>query len=135
LSGRRKRGEINVRIVDFAHTTTGRDWTPCPEDRYHDGVYSSSKGYQAEVDPDTGLLYARFPPHYPEQPDRGFLWGLKNLTAALESIWNAERIRRVKASREDPSAAATQLPSLPLEGKEIFDEIFSEEEDSGMIST
>lgn len=138
LSGRRKRGEINVRIVDFAHTTTGRDWTPYPEDRYHDHhpeVYSSSKGYQAEVDPETGLQYARFPPHYPEQPDRGFLLGLKNLTEALESIWNAERIRRVKARREDPSAATAQLPSLPLEGKEIFDEIFGEEDDSGMIST
>jgi len=136
LSGRgRKRGEINVRIVDFAHTTTGRDWLPYSEAADHDQpleVYSSSKGYQAEVDPDTGLLYARFPPHYPDQPDRGFLLGLKNLTASLEEIWNTERIRRVKASRDDPSVA--QLTSLNLDGKEIFDQIFGEE-DMGMISS
>jgi hypothetical protein len=138
LSGRRKRGEINVRIVDFAHTTTGRDWTPYPEDFFDDNPPQScpnSKGYHADVDPETGLLYARFPPHYPDLPDRGFLLGLKNLTVALEAIWNTERIRRVKASREDPSVAKCQLPSLSLEGKEIFDEIFGEEEDPGMIST
>ncbi|KDR83422.1 hypothetical protein GALMADRAFT_85543 [Galerina marginata CBS 339.88] len=137
-SGRRKRGEINVRIVDFAHTTTGHDWLPYSEtslrERPHE-VFWSSKGYQAEVDSDTGLIYGRFPPHYPDQPDRGFLLGLKNLTSSLEEIWNAERIRRVKAARDDPSVAQSQLPPLPLEGKEIFDEIFGEEEDSGMIST
>ncbi|PPQ92341.1 hypothetical protein CVT25_008691 [Psilocybe cyanescens] len=137
-SGRRKRGEINVRIVDFAHTTTGRDWLPYSEagmaDRPHE-VFSSSKGYQAEVDPETGLIYARFPPHYPDQADRGFLLGLKNLTSSLEEIWNAERIRRVKATRDDVFAAQSQLPPLSLEGKEIFEEIFGEEEDPGMIST
>uniref|UniRef100_A0A8H8CLF8 Kinase n=1 Tax=Psilocybe cubensis TaxID=181762 RepID=A0A8H8CLF8_PSICU len=138
-NGRRKRGEINVRIVDFAHTTTGRDWLPYSEldtgERRHE-VFSSSKGYQAEVDPETGLIYARFPPHYPDQADRGFLLGLKNLTSSLEGIWNAERIRRVKAARDDPFAAQSQLPPLSLEGKEIFEEIFGgEEEDSGMIST
>ncbi|KAF9534940.1 hypothetical protein CPB83DRAFT_872857 [Crepidotus variabilis] len=137
-TGRRKRGEINVRIVDFAHTTTGRDWVPFPPDHERDGpveIYSSSKGYHAEMDPETGSLYARFPPHYPDQPDRGFLWGLKNLTETLEEIWNAERIRRVKAGRDDPEHARSQLPSLSLEGKEIFEDIFPEDEDSGMISS
>ncbi|KAF8165041.1 hypothetical protein B0H34DRAFT_687562 [Crassisporium funariophilum] len=137
-SGRRKRGEINVRIVDFAHTTTGRDWLPYSEAMDPSQlreVLSSSKGYQAEVDTETGLIYARFPPHYPEQPDRGFLLGLKNLTASLEEIWNQERIRRIKAGRDDPSVAALQLPPLSLEGKDIFDEIFGGEEDTGMIST
>jgi len=134
-SGRRKRGEINVRIVDFAHTTTGRDWLPYSEGDRPREADSGSKGYNAEVDPETGLIYARFPPHYPEQPDRGFLLGLKNLTSALEGIWNAERIHRVKATRDNPSTAQPQLPPLSLEGKEIFDEIFGGEEDSGMIST
>jgi hypothetical protein len=136
-SGRRKRGEINVRIVDFAHTTTGRDWLPYADakdrNQLHD-VLSSSEGYHAEVDPETGLLYARFPPHYPEQPDRGFLVGLKNLTISLEAIWNEERIRRIKAARDDPSLAACQIHALYVGGKEIFDEIFPDE-DSGMIST
>ncbi|KIM45870.1 hypothetical protein M413DRAFT_440924 [Hebeloma cylindrosporum] len=137
-SGRRKRGEINVRIVDFAHTTTGHDWLPYSEASARNQAYdmfSSSKGYHAEVDPDTGLIYARFPPHYPDQPDRGFLLGLKNLSSSLEEIWNAERIRRVKCAREDPSFSQSQLPPLSLEGKEIFDDIFGGEEDSGMIST
>lgn len=135
-SGRRKRGEVNVRIVDFAHTTTGKDWLP------HDGdtstpheVLTSSKGYQAEVDPDTGLIYARFPPHYPEEPDRGFLFGLKNLALTLEQIWNDERIRRVKASRDNPSMASFQLPPLSTDGKEVFQDIFGDDEDPGMLST
>ncbi|KAF8076101.1 hypothetical protein FPV67DRAFT_1407049 [Lyophyllum atratum] len=135
--GRKKRGEVNVRIVDFAHTTTGKDWLPYDQilNRSHHEVFASSKGYQAEVDPETGLIYARFPPHYPDQPDRGFLFGLKNLAESLERIWNEERIRRIKASRDDPSVVPSQLPALPTEGKEIFNEIFDDEEDPGMIST
>lgn len=132
-TGRRKRGEVNVRIVDFAHTTTGRDWLPYPEEQYPQDS-SAPKGYQAEFDPETGFLYARFPPHYPDQPDRGFLFGLKNITASLEHIWNEERIRRAKVARDDPSKAEIHLPPLPNEGKEIFDEIFGDEDD-GMIST
>ncbi|KIJ20088.1 hypothetical protein PAXINDRAFT_174597 [Paxillus involutus ATCC 200175] len=138
--GKRKRGEVNVRIVDFAHTTTGRDWVayPPPPDRTIIQQTSSSKGYQAEVDGETGIIYARFPPHYPEEPDLGFLFGLKNLTETLEKIWNDERIWRIKVSRDDPSIDASQLPPLPTDGKEIFDEIFSSlepGEDLGALST
>jgi len=135
-SRRRKRGEINIRIVDFAHTTTGKDWMPYPTAA--DEVTGSANGYQADVDPNTGLVYARFPPHYPNQPDRGFLFGLRSLTRTLEQIWNEERIRRIKASRDDPSVAAWQLAALPTDGKEIFEEIFGSTklgEDPGMIST
>ncbi|TFY68141.1 hypothetical protein EVG20_g3665 [Dentipellis fragilis] len=137
---KRKRGEVNIRIVDFAHMTTGRDWLPYPADFDHREVQemTSGKGYHAEVDPDTGLIYARFPPHYPDQPDRGFLFGLKNLAEALEKIWNDERIRRIKRSRDDPRALKDQLPPLSVEGKQIFEEIFpigEDEEDGGMIST
>ncbi|KAF8640044.1 hypothetical protein AX17_001286 [Amanita inopinata Kibby_2008] len=130
--GRRKRGEIIVRIVDFAHTTTGNDWLPYPEKERD--ASSSDRGYQADLDPETGLLYARFPPHHPEQPDRGFLFGLKNLAENLEKIWNEERLRRMKASRDDPSAQVYQLPPLSLDGKEIFNDLFGED-DHGMIST
>jgi inositol-hexakisphosphate kinase len=134
-NGRRKRGEVNVRIVDFAHTTTGQDWATHPDPNYRNMTHeASSKGYMADVDPETGLIYARFPPHYPDQPDRGFLVGLRSLTEILERIWNKERIRRIKAARDDPSVASSQLPPLPTDGKEIFDEIFGEEIDSGMIS-
>ncbi len=135
-TGKRKRGEINVRIVDFAHTTTGRDWLPYPEEPFSTRSQdtSGSKGYQAEFDPETGFLYARFPPHYADQPDRGFLLGLKNVTASLERIWNEERIRRVKLAREDPSKVENHLAPLSVEGKEIFEEIFGEE-DEGMVSS
>jgi inositol-hexakisphosphate kinase len=134
---RRKRGEVNVRIVDFAHTTTGKDWLPYPAvvDPAH-SVVSSSGGYQADIDPITGHLYARFPPHYPDLPDRGFLFGLWTLTKTLEQIWNEERIRRTKASRDDPSVI--QLPTLQTDGKEIFEKIFGpaeSDEDPGMLST
>jgi inositol-hexakisphosphate 5-kinase len=137
FSSRRKRGELNVRLVDFAHTTTGREWIHYPESLEPGAVQEvkSSKGYTADVDPHTGLVYARFPPHYPDQPDRGFLFGLRSLARSLEAIWNDERKRRVKASREDPSVR--HLPPLPLEGKEIFEQIFGLEdgEDLGMLST
>ncbi|KAF5369771.1 hypothetical protein D9758_001313 [Tetrapyrgos nigripes] len=132
----RKRGEVNVRIVDFAHTTTGRDWIPFPDDLNSREPVSCSDGYQPEIDPETGLVYARFPPHYPEEPDRGFLFGLKNLADMLEQIWNDERKRRIKAIRDDPDCSETTLPALPTDGKEIFDEIFGlDEDDPGMIST
>jgi inositol-hexakisphosphate 5-kinase len=137
--GRRKRGEINVRIVDFAHTTTGRDWLPYPPflDRNTVHEVKSSKGYQAAIDPDTGLIYARFPPHFPSEPDRGFLFGLKNLCETLEEIWNDERIRRMKAARDDASAT-NKLPPLSTDGKEIFENIFGSPETddvSGTMST
>ena len=141
-SRRRKRGEMQIRLVDFAHTTTGHDWlpTPPPTDRLDTEEVSSGKGYQAEVDPETGLIYARFPPHYPDQPDRGFLFGLMNLSESLEKIWNEERLRRIKAARDHLSTGDDdeQLPPLSVEGKEIFREIFAigeEEPDLGYIST
>ncbi|EMD40461.1 hypothetical protein CERSUDRAFT_80130 [Gelatoporia subvermispora B] len=138
-SRRRKRGEVQIRLVDFAHTTTGRDWLPYPPPGGADTEeVTSGTGYHAAVDPETGLIYARFPPHYPDEPDRGFLFGLKNLAETLEKIWNEERIRRMKASRDHTSADDDQLPPLSTDGKEIFDEIFStpeDEEDYGMIST
>lgn len=136
---RRKRGEMQIRLVDFAHTTTGRDWLPYPPDGPKDTEeVTSGKGYTADVDPETGLIYARFPPHYPDQPDRGFLFGLKNLAETLEKIWNDERLRRIKASRDQSSATSDQLPPLATDGKEIFDEIFKTpdgEDDYGMISS
>lgn len=138
--GRRKRGEVNLRLVDFAHTTTGHDWLPHPPENseFPHEVTSSSAGYQADVEPGSGLIYARFPPHYPDEPDRGFLWGLKNLSSILEHIWNEERLRRRKAARDDPQWAKCQLAPLHPEGKDIFDEIFGNPElgdDAGMVST
>lgn len=157
----RKRGEVNLRIVDFAHTITGRDWLPYPDpsmDKYSSAYLNaqhpkveevaSGKGYVADVDPETGCIYARFPPHHPDQPDRGFLWGLKNVAETLESIWNQERVRRMKGSGPGSSSSSMpsgsslhsvyeseRLPPLSTYGKEIFAEIFGEnDEDLGYIS-
>ncbi|KAF7331862.1 Kinase [Mycena kentingensis (nom. inval.)] len=130
--GRRRRGEINLRIVDFAHTTTGHDWLPYSdvEDRPTESI--QTQGYQADVDPETGFVYARFPPHYPEEADRGFLFGLRSLASTLEQIWNNERLRRIKSSRD----GEVRLPPLSTDGKEIFDVIFgTPDEDPGMVST
>ncbi|KAJ3481179.1 hypothetical protein NLI96_g7832 [Meripilus lineatus] len=140
-SRRKKRGEVQIRIVDFAHTTTGRDWLGLPP-----GLAGSVEGigYEGDVDPETGLLYARFPPHYPDEPDRGFLFGLMKLAETLEKIWYDERKRRMKMSRDGTPVIGAggvvleQLAPLSVEGKEIFDEIFATsegEEDLGMIST
>lgn len=156
----RKRGEVNLRIVDFAHTTTGQDWLPYPDpsmDKYspeylnaqHPKIeeVSSGKGYVADIDPATGCIYARFPPHYPDQPDRGFLWGLKNVSDTLENLWNQERVRRMKGSgvtiptgsvHSSPSSAydTEQLPPLSTYGKEIFAEVFGEDDENlGYISS
>lgn len=140
---KRRRGEVKIRIVDFAHTTTGRDYLPYPEDHELDPSQlqevTSGKGYQADVDPESGLIFARFPPHYPDQPDRGFLFGLKNIADSLVRIWDEERLRRMKLSRDDPSAVESQLPPVNTEGKQIFDMIFgsveSGEFDPGYLST
>jgi inositol-hexakisphosphate kinase len=141
-SGRRKRGEVNIRIVDFAHTTTGRDWLPYPADLDPNEVPlpdgADGAGYTNALDPATGLVYARFPPHFPAEPDRGFLFGLRNMARALERVWNDERKRRVKLQREDGARARPHLPSLPTDGKEIFAEVFGDAEgyeDVGYLST
>ena len=152
----RKRGEVNLRIVDFAHTTTGQDWLPYPDpsmDKYSSAYFNahhpkveevaSGKGYVADLDPATGRIYARFPPHHPEEPDRGFLWGLKNVAETLENIWNQERVRRMKGPGSSSYSGSLhsvcepeQLPPLSTYGKEIFAEIFGEnDEDLGYISS
>ncbi|KAG8883657.1 hypothetical protein FRB97_006146 [Tulasnella sp. 331] len=138
--GRRKRGELFIRIVDFAHTTTGRDYIPLsarPE--VIDGTTApNTKGYQADVDPETGLLLARFPPKRPEKPDLGFLFGIMNLCKTLETIWNEERAKRFRAARE--GKIVEQLSPLSQQGKEIFSAIFERDDpfegvDPGMLST
>jgi hypothetical protein len=135
---RKKRGEVMVRIVDFAHTTTGHDYLvyPSPTEFGVPPSITSGKGYQAHLDPDSGLIYARFPPHRPELPDLGFLFGLKNLASTLEQIWNEERAARLKSSRFNALESLEPLGALPTYGKDIFESMFGadDEIDPGMIS-
>jgi inositol-hexakisphosphate 5-kinase len=166
ISGKevKKRGEVIIRVVDFAHTTTGNDYLVHPPDHVETEaereILKSGKGYDAEVDPDTGLIFARFPPHHPELPDMGFLFGLKNLYESLETIYEEERGRKMKrspASRDASSISSSgssnrlsvplspspslsgdntddYLYPLPPEPKEIFSTIFPES-DFGMLSS
>ncbi|KAG8694232.1 hypothetical protein FRC08_008615, partial [Ceratobasidium sp. 394] len=137
---KRRRGEVNIRLVDFAHTITNKEYTVVPPD-YEDDQ-PKGKGYGTTVDP-SGRLYARFPPHRPEEPDYGFLFGIKNLCSTLRSIWDEERARRHKAARDsDQRLNIDQLPALSTEGKQFFDEIFGTSHrsgdtsiDPGMLST
>ncbi|WVQ99083.1 hypothetical protein IAU59_006215 [Kwoniella sp. CBS 9459] len=82
---RKIRGEVNIRVVDFAHTTTGRDFVTFPAD--HVDPPDLGKGYDTKFDPVTGLAMARFPPKFRDRPDMGFIYGLKNVCEALKNIY------------------------------------------------
>lgn len=75
-------GEVTIRLIDFAHCTTGDDFVT-PED----GIDLDLE--PGEFAPD-GRVVARFPPTHPNQPDLGFLLGLRSLCAALKLIWAEE---------------------------------------------
>lgn len=118
---RRPLGQAVIRLIDFAHCTTGDDFdhldTVTPE-----GADPRPK--------------ARFPPTHPDLPDTGFLLGLRSLCAALERIWNNDRERR----RQDPDDEVVQLPKLRISGREIFnrilpDRIIEEATDNGYLGT
>ncbi|KAN0059808.1 inositol polyphosphate kinase kcs1 [Thecaphora frezii] len=131
---RRRKGEINIRIIDFAHCTTGSDYD------YGDGDGDSSEDAQQAS---AGLPKVRFPPKLRDGPDSGYLYGLKNLAASFEAIWETERARRRQArhgiakARGMTSSAETDriyrdangtwivdMGPLAVEGREVFDEIF-----------
>ena len=79
------RGEVNIRVVDFAHTTTGSDFVPIlPGTEDTDGM---GKGYETKFEESSGLAMARFPPKYASRPDMGFIFGLKSVCETLEQIW------------------------------------------------
>lgn len=82
--GKRMRGEVNIRIVDFAHTTTGRDILPMPPG---EDTSTLGKGYETKYDQVTGKALARFPPKFARKADMGFLFGLKSCCEALTGIW------------------------------------------------
>ncbi|SNX82254.1 related to KCS1 - potential transcription factor of the BZIP type [Melanopsichium pennsylvanicum] len=141
---RRRRGEINIRIIDFAHCTTGHDYY----------FYTDDADDRAENE---RLPSARFPPKLVNGPDSGYLFGLKNLAASFEEIWETERERRRKkrqslASASDKNGGKREelgwvedaegnfvgdLGELQVPGSGVFDEIFGRGLDGldGYIST
>ncbi|KAI9637748.1 uncharacterized protein MKK02DRAFT_22466 [Dioszegia hungarica] len=114
----RIRGEINLRVVDFAHTTTGADFVPMPRDPDED-VQALGKGYDTRFDPETGLALARFPPKHADRPDMGFVFGLRSVVEALQDIL------------AEAGEGAVQVK----EEGDVFERAFGSEVDLGALST
>lgn len=110
---RRKPGQIIVRLIDFAHCTTGDDF-----------VLPDDESWGAEPD----LPRARFPPSHPNAPDLGFLLGLRSICSALRDTWDSERERRASEGGE-------LLGELNVKGGDTFDKIFGGDLELGEIST
>lgn len=147
---RRRKGEINIRIIDFAHCTTGSDFIYPESDADSDANSSAvaTADQSNELAPPPALPRARFPPTLRDGPDSGYLWGLKNLAASFEQIWESERRRRLEgaaaaaAENEDEAGdedevgkgagagpgkgAGVDIGKLRVEGREVFDAIFGE---------
>ncbi|GAC72900.1 hypothetical protein PANT_7d00330 [Moesziomyces antarcticus T-34] len=115
---RRRKGEINVRIIDFAHCTTGHDYD-----------------FEAHAPGAPGLPKARFPPKLTDGPDSGYLFGLQNLARSFEEIWQTERERRQEVrttlrqngderDEDEHGRYVGDLGELKVAGGEVFDEIF-----------
>ena len=127
---RRKKGEINIRIIDFAHCTTGHDFT-----------FPNRPGDEAQqqqpLPAEEQMPVARYPPVLIDGPDSGYLYGLKHLSASFETIWEQEREARMAdafaearqsgASEEQSHSIAKDfdLGDLHIDGADIFDRIFS----------
>ena len=140
--GRRfwRRGNMNIRIIDFAHCTTGRDFY-FPED--HDGR-------PPQLPEEECLPISRHSPAHRDKPDAGYLWGLRCLALALQEIWDRERRRRLDAAHaasEEQQMDSTErclallradIGALHVPGGEIFTELFGPDESgslAGYIST
>lgn len=126
--GRRIRGEIVVRIVDFAHTTTGKD-IEFPYPPHIKDPKNLGKGYLAITNPETGLQLARFPPKSPTKPDLGFIFGVYNVIRSLRAIYKGEYEARQAAGE----VGMRPLPQF-VHG-DVFDHLFTDDFDVGCLST
>ncbi|CEH17278.1 Inositol polyphosphate multikinase, component of the ARGR transcription regulatory complex [Ceraceosorus bombacis] len=130
---RRRRGEINIRIIDFAHCTTGSDF-----------FYPAHEG---EEPPLPGMPEARYPPGLRDGPDSGYLYGLQHLAASFEEIWEFERHLRRETARQSArdaggddgqillAANEADVGPLRIDGAGIFGEIFGPQGLNGYVST
>lgn len=122
---RRLRGELNIRVVDFAHTTTGADFTPLLPGS--EDVSVLGKGYDSHIDATTGLATARFPPKHSKEPDMGFIFGLKSICAALREIWEDEMVDQGKEGAE----VDVEVGLVVKENENVFERVW----DEGELST
>jgi hypothetical protein len=104
---RKKRsGQLTMRLIDFAHCTTGDDFqVTAPE--------------LPEGAPDDSRPIATFPPTHPNLPDTGFLLGLRSLCLALEVIWDHEKARR----DADPDSVEESLGDLQTGGETFWNSV------------
>lgn len=103
--GQLEPGEMNVRLIDFAHCTTGDDFLPPLQPGEQD---------VPSADPDA-YPRARFPPIHADEPDVGFLLGLQSICNSLKGTWAEERRRRLEIDRED------DIGKLTMPDKHVFD--------------
>ncbi|KAH8924572.1 SAICAR synthase-like protein [Atractiella rhizophila] len=83
----------------------------------YDGDPEVQNQYRRELEEETSLPRATFPPTHPNQPDVGFILGLKSLCAALKIVWREEQRRRLE-NGEKP------LEDLKVEGDDVWHQIF-----------
>lgn len=105
-------GAVSIRLIDFAHCTTGDDFLlPEAAAELFEGRFAPG---DVALD---GRAIARFPPTHPNQPDLGFLLGLKSLCTALRMIWRQEG-----------------GGELHVEGEQVWTQIWGEQggEDQGL---
>ncbi|GAA6054629.1 hypothetical protein JCM3770_002912 [Rhodotorula araucariae] len=107
-------GAVTIRLIDFAHCTTGDDFVD-PDEAAALGLDLDP----GEFAPD-GRIVARFPPTHPDQPDRGFALGLRSLCAALKMIW-ADECRAGHLEGMDRE--------LHVEGEDVFRRVWGPEAD------
>lgn len=139
---RRKKGEINIRIIDFAHCTTGHDYIYPDEDAKDDAELEALLA--------AGRPVVRFPPQWRDGPDSGYLFGLQKLARSFEEIWERERERRKDEAENQAKESGIQdeeqlkvliekadLGDLFIDGSDVFDGIFSDVPDGldGHISS
>lgn len=107
---KRRMGHVTIRLIDFAHCTTGDDFNfsaPPPS--------SSPKDEDAPEVP-----VATFPPTHPDLPDTGFLLGVRSLCRALERIWEGERKRRAETEETN----LPKLSALKIAHSDVFEDAF-----------
>lgn len=102
LAKKKRAGQVTIRLIDFAHCTTGDDYK------------------RDDKDPNDTRPLATFPPTHPELPDTGFLLGLQSLCLALEAIWDQERERQESEGVPEED----RLCPLNFGGDTFWDAIF-----------
>lgn len=108
-------GAVIIRLVDFANCTTGDDY-----------VDPSDPGIDLLAPENAEKIQATFPPTHPNQPDLGFLLGLKSLCAALRMIWTEEqeKLRAESSALSGEGGKTGEELELSIEGEMVFEKIF-----------